>query len=167
MAPLAEVPASVWSAVIGLIAGVLGVSLGALLQRRFERRSWEYEIRLDAYGAFLGSFDEMFGLMHEELADLREIDAAKRDATFRLSRLNLVGSEEAIHRARNALFQLGLVVIAGKYAGVTGNVDLRHADYAPAMDQRRAFIAAARKDIDVHPLAVATRVIGPAEEASD
>lgn len=164
-----DIPVEVLAAVIGLLAGVVGVSVGALLQRRFERKHWERTIRLDAYDGFLGAFDEMFNLMHEKSVDMDAVGAAKHEATLRLSRVKLVGSVDAIHGAQNALFQMGILELAGRHVAAQGvEVNFDSADFKDIMDQRRAFLSAARADIEVKPASVPHKVaIPPTSEGEE
>jgi hypothetical protein len=163
-----DIPIEVWVALIALLGGVVGVSVGAFLQRRAERQHWERTVRLDAYDGYLSAFDEFLNQLRQKPVNIDKSETAKELTVQCLTRVSLVGSEEGIHGARNALFQLGLLQMAGVLVSRQGMlVNYGHGDFKDILEQRLRFITAARADIKVNPAAVPAKVVLPLTPESE
>jgi hypothetical protein len=165
-----DIPAEVWSALIGLLGGVIGVSIGVFLQRGFERQHCERTIRLDAYDEFLTVLDEFLQTMQEKPVDVGKARIARENAQQHLTRVMLVGSEDAINAARRAVLNLTMlwyVASALAIKGVPAKFSIDDPQVKKAYDARWTFIVASRKDIKATPAEVPRPSVLPVTTESE
>lgn len=166
-----DFPPQVWAAVLGVVGGAVGVGLGAVLQRSYERKHWERQIRLDTYRSFLTALDEELASLGEKPVDWDKASATRRELQNELSRLALIASEDAAHGARNAALNVTLLDYTGRMIALRNiPVSFDHKDFSDIQTHRWSFIKAVRKDLGITPVEIPMKVITPTsddEEAID
>lgn len=147
---MSDIPVPVWSAVIGLVGAVVGVSIGAVLQRRFESKHWERTTRLKVYSEFLRASDEFRHRLREE--EPEQALRAQAAASKAWSEVVLVGGEETVETSKKVLQLLNLLHGVISVAAEKGDtLVIESNDLSDTVEERWEYITAARKHLGMKP----------------
>lgn len=129
----------------GVILTVIGGLIGAIIQGRREHAKWIRDQRLSAYAAHLAATDNYLRAAQQD-EDYSELSGVSTDSIRALSVVQLVGPDHIAESA--AAFQTAMKETAKRLNLYPRDPAWNHLE-DDRLAKRKAFIAAARKQVNV------------------
>ncbi|MDQ3913905.1 MAG: hypothetical protein M3323_01045 [Actinomycetota bacterium] len=133
--------------------GMAGLTLVAWMGRYFEHRKWERDTRLKAYSEFLAATDTLRRVISIEEWNGDAIASAQLQAGDAWRTMSLLASHDTAVKGRiylGAMLATGAAISTPSFNDVVPRPIQRKIAFE-FQNERMAFIAAARKDLNIKP----------------